>query len=76
MPLDDLLRQHPDVQARIDPAILRVLRDAGSGHIYSIPFLSAVQALYYRKDLFQEAGLDPNRPPGQLGRVLSRTRRN
>ncbi|MBV9852272.1 MAG: extracellular solute-binding protein [Armatimonadetes bacterium] len=64
MPLDGLLRQHPDVQARINPAILKVLRDAGSGHIYSIPFLSAVQALYYRKDLFQEAGLDPNRPPG------------
>ena len=63
IPLDDLLRQHPDVQARIAPPILKVLRDAGNGHVYSIPFLSAVQALYYRKDLFQEAGLDPNKPP-------------
>ena len=63
MPLDGLLQQHPEVQGRVDPGILRVLKDAGNGHVYSIPYLSAVQALYYRKDLFQEAGLDPNKPP-------------
>ena len=63
MPLDGLLAQHPKVQERINPDILKVLKDAGNGHVYSIPFLSAVQALYYRKDLFQEVGLDPDKPP-------------
>ncbi len=63
VPLDGDLRQHPDVLAHIPPTLLPILRDAGHGHIYSLPFLAAVQALYYRKDMFQAAGLDPNKPP-------------
>ena len=63
VPLDDDLKQHPEVLAHIPPALLPILRDAGHGHIYSIPYLAVVQALYYRKDMFQAAGLDPNKPP-------------
>ena len=44
----------------------------GKGHIYSIPYAQYVQALYYRKDLFREAGLDPNKPPTNWDRVLRR----
>ena len=63
MPLDDYLRRDPQVLAGIQPTLLPILKDAGHGRIYSIPFLAAVQALYYRKDMFQAAGLDPDRPP-------------
>jgi len=63
MPLDGYLKQEPVVLARINSTLLPILRDAGHGHIYSIPYLAAVQALYYRKDLFQAAGLNPDKPP-------------
>ncbi len=63
IPLDDYLRRDPAALAHIQPTLLPILKDAGHGHIYSLPFLAAVQALYYRKDMFQAAGLDPNRPP-------------
>ncbi len=62
-PLDDYLAKDPEVLKNIEPSLLPILRDAGHGHIYSIPFLAAVQALYYRKDLFQAAGLNPDKPP-------------
>ncbi len=61
--LDDYLKQNPAVLAHIQPTLLPILKDAGHGHIYSLPFLAAVQALYYRKDMFQAAGLDPSKPP-------------
>ena len=63
MPLDGYLAREPEVLSHIQPTLLPILRDAGHGHIYSVPYLAAVQALYYRKDLFQAAGLDPDRPP-------------
>ena len=63
IPLDGYLKNDPVVLAHIQPTLLPILKDAGHGHIYSLPFLAAVQALYYRKDMFQAAGLDPNKPP-------------
>ena len=64
LPLDSYLQRDPEVLARIQPTLLPILKDAGHGRIYSVPFLAAVQALYYRKDMFQAAGLDPDKPPG------------
>jgi len=32
-------------------------------HLYGLPYLVHDQILYYRTDLFEEAGLDPRRPP-------------
>ncbi len=63
LPLDDYLKRDPAVLKHIQPALLPILRDAGHGHIYSVPYIAAVQALYYRKDMFQAAGLDPDKPP-------------
>ena len=67
IPLDSYLQSDPAVLAHIQPTLLPILKDAGHGHIYSLPFLAAVQALYYRKDMFQAAGLDPNKPPQNWG---------
>jgi multiple sugar transport system substrate-binding protein len=35
-----------------------------SGHWWASPVCVETRALYYRKDLFRQAGLDPNNPPG------------
>lgn len=60
-PLDPLLAEHPDTLVRVHPNIRKEL-DV-DGHIYAVPSTQYVQALYYRKDLFRAAGLDPDRPP-------------
>ena len=60
-PLNDLLTQNPDVLERVQPAVKKEI--FVDGKLYSVPSAQFVQALYYRKDLFRAAGLDPNRPP-------------
>lgn len=60
-PVDDLLKEHPETLKRIHPNLTKELDI--DGHVYSIPFVQFCQALYYRKDLFRAAGLDPSRGP-------------
>ena len=36
---------------------------SSAGNLWSMPFNSSTAMLYYNKDLFAKAGLDPNRPP-------------
>ena len=62
-PLDDYLKQDPEIFDRQSLVIKKVLKDVGGGHVYFIPYAQFVQALYYRRDMFQEAGLDPDRAP-------------
>lgn len=61
-PLDDLIARSPGAAARINPTVEKVLRSY-DGQIYAMPFYQVAMALYYRKDYFLQAGLDPNRPP-------------
>lgn len=63
MPLDDYLKRDPEALTRVRPEVLKVMQAVGHGHIYSLPYAQYVQALYYRRDLFQAAGLNPDRPP-------------
>lgn len=58
------------MDAYIDPAIFDDLqpnfRDVAevNGHFYAFPYQAeAGQVLYYRKDMFEAAGLDPEKPP-------------
>jgi multiple sugar transport system substrate-binding protein len=48
------------------------LADVSPGHkqvatfnerLYGVPLYADVSALFYNKDLFKKAGLDPNKPP-------------
>lgn len=58
IPLEDL----PDFQLlldRVDPAIVEQF----SGHNYYIPIGADVTLMIYNKQLFEEAGLDPDNPP-------------
>lgn len=43
---------------------------AVDGKLYSMPFNSSTAMLYYNKDVFRAAGLDPNKPPTTFDDVL------
>jgi ABC-type sugar transport system permease subunit/ABC-type glycerol-3-phosphate transport system substrate-binding protein len=60
-PLDPFLKNDPEVLARVHPQIRKVI--TVKGHVYCIPWFQCVMALHYRKDLFRDAGLNPDRPP-------------
>ncbi|MDC7787204.1 sn-glycerol-3-phosphate ABC transporter substrate-binding protein UgpB [Rhodoplanes sp. TEM] len=62
--VDALMRQEkaPFDPAAYIPAVAAYYTD-GSGKMLSIPFNSSVPILFYNKDKFQAAGLDPEAPP-------------
>jgi len=60
-PLNEYLKKDPEVMQRIHPTIRKVINF--DGKVYCIPWYQCVMALYYRKDLYKQAGLDPNKPP-------------
>jgi ABC-type glycerol-3-phosphate transport system substrate-binding protein len=63
--LDALLAsESEDIKADIIPVLLR--NNTFDGKLYSFPFNKSVPVLYYNKDMFREAGLDPEQPPGTL----------
>lgn len=64
MPLDDLIAADPDGQDYINdfwPAFMQ--NSYYEGKIYSIPFQRSTIIMYYNKDAFRAAGLDPDSPP-------------
>ena len=61
-PLEDLIARDPTVMARVNPTVDKVLRSY-DGRRYAVPFFQVAVALYYRRDFFAAAGLDPSRPP-------------
>lgn len=60
-PLDDYIAADPEILRDVHPRVMDVIRV--NGKVYAIPFQQWVMALYYRKDLFKEAGLDTSRGP-------------
>ncbi|WP_171963304.1 ABC transporter substrate-binding protein [Bordetella trematum] len=48
------------------------------GHVWGVPFQRSTIVMYYNKDLFKEAGLDPERAPGtwdelvEMGKKLTK----
>lgn len=60
-PLDEFIKKDPDVLSLVHPQIRKVI--TVDGHIYCVPWYQCAMALNYRKDLFRDAGLDPDRPP-------------
>ncbi|ELN2737279.1 sn-glycerol-3-phosphate ABC transporter substrate-binding protein UgpB [Pluralibacter gergoviae] len=45
------------------PTVSGYYTDAKTGHLLSQPFNSSTPVLYYNKDAFKKAGLDPEQPP-------------
>lgn len=68
-PLDEYIAQlsPEEIAERIPETVRPVVYRAGpSGqkHYWTVPTEIAALVLFYRKDLFARAGLDPNHPPG------------
>lgn len=61
-PLDDLIAGDPTAVSRANPTIMKVIKSY-DGKVYAIPFFQVALGLYYRKDHFSQAGLDPSKPP-------------
>jgi sn-glycerol 3-phosphate transport system substrate-binding protein len=53
----------------IRPAFLEY--NTAGGVLWSLPFNNSVPILYYNKDLFAAAGLDPENPPQNLEELLT-----
>lgn len=71
MPLDELIAADEEGQAYIDDFLPGFMEDSYvDGQIYSIPFQRSTEILYYNKDLFAEAGLDPESPPETWDELL------
>ncbi|WP_333891624.1 sn-glycerol-3-phosphate ABC transporter substrate-binding protein UgpB [Atlantibacter subterraneus] len=50
-------------ESQFVPTVSGYYTDAKSGHLLSQPFNSSTPVLYYNKDAFKKAGLDPEQPP-------------
>ncbi|MBQ8803186.1 MAG: ABC transporter substrate-binding protein [Tyzzerella sp.] len=64
MPLDDLIAADEEGEEYIADFLPGFMEDSYvDGKIYSIPFQRSTEIMYYNKDKFVEAGLDPEDPP-------------
>ncbi|HZP20749.1 MAG TPA: sugar ABC transporter substrate-binding protein [Bauldia sp.] len=59
----DQIAKLPEMKT-ISPGHLKVA--TWEGKLYGVPLYADVSALFYNKDLFAKAGLDPNKPPTSL----------
>ena len=64
-PVSDVFKQAgvPLDEKAFVPTIASYYSDSKTGHLISMPFNSSTPVLYYNKDAFKKAGLDPNHPP-------------
>jgi len=69
IPLDDFIAaEGEDYIADFVPAFMQ--NPIFRGHTWSIPFQRSTPVMYYNKDMFLEAGLDPNQPPTTWDEVI------
>ena len=70
LPLDDYVKAAGGDSFTSDfyPAFLA--NSNYQGHIWSLPFQRSTPVLYYNKDLFKTAGLDPNKPPANYQEMV------
>lgn len=64
-PVYEVFRQSgvPFDESVFVPTVAGYYTDAKSGHLLSQPFNSSTPVLYYNKEAFKKAGLDPEQPP-------------
>lgn len=72
VPVQPFIDEMPDSEAYTEdffPAFMRNSVD-GEGVVWSIPFQRSTPVLYYNKDMFAEAGLDPEAPPANREELI------
>jgi multiple sugar transport system substrate-binding protein len=67
LPLDDFVEGTDIVEARYVPVYWQMVhfRD----HLWGVPSAPVIGALHWNKDLFREAGLDPDKPPRTIAEL-------
>lgn len=68
IPLEDYLANDPAYRNDFVPGFME--NSQYDGKIWSIPFQRSTPLLYYNKDMFREAGLDPEKPPTTWDELL------
>ncbi|NPV56143.1 MAG: ABC transporter substrate-binding protein [Anaerolineae bacterium] len=70
LPIGDFIAADAEFDAaKIYPAFLEY--NTAGGVLWSMPFNNSVPILYYNKDLFLAAGLDPEKPPQNVEELLA-----
>ena len=64
--ITDLIGDDPNL-ATASPGHMAV--STYDGRLYGVPLYADVSALFYNKDLFRQAGLDPEKPPTSLAEI-------
>jgi ABC-type glycerol-3-phosphate transport system substrate-binding protein len=75
-PVDDLI---PPALAADFPPHLYDAAALHEGQHYAVPWVSVVSGFFYNRSLMEQAGLDPNNPPrniGELDQALDQAREN
>jgi len=71
--LDTILAsESEDIKADIIPILLE--NNTFNGKLWSFPFNKSVPVMYYNKELFRKAGLDPEAPPKTFDELASYAR--
>lgn len=66
-PIDDIVK---DLQKKYRIYDVAIAPFAFEGHYWAVPLYGMSEVLWYRKDLFQKAGLDPAKPPRTWSELL------
>ena len=77
VPIDDFVKTRRRQEVARRASTRRFMQNSQTGgKTWGIPFQRSTIVLYWNKELFKEAGLDPEKAPGDLGRDASRSRRS
>lgn len=69
LPVSDFLAKDSSLDLKqINPAFVEY--NTTGGTLWCLPFNNSLPVLYYNKDLFTAAGLDPDKPPQNLDELL------
>jgi sn-glycerol 3-phosphate transport system substrate-binding protein len=75
-PFDPYIAKDPELKRAVSdffPAFM--MNSTLDGKVYSLPFQRSTPILYYNKDAFREAGLDPEKPPATWEELVEYAKR-
>jgi sn-glycerol 3-phosphate transport system substrate-binding protein len=75
VPLDDFVKASGGDQLLSDFYEAFMLNSRASGKVWGIPFQRSTPVLYYNKDLFKAAGLNPDQPPKTWNDMVDQARK-
>ncbi|XCP86425.1 sugar ABC transporter substrate-binding protein [Roseburia hominis] len=70
MDLSDLFEKDETLKAELPQAVVDIATTA-DGSMYWIPSATGAFSLWYNKDIFEQAGLDPDSPPQTIEEMIS-----